>query len=86
MAKFLSFAMGWKKDNGRISCKASAEKCSMFDPSDKSSEDMKLKLVLENEDGEQLEIEHFYLKELEGGQGKNGKPKPTHQVIVAIED
>lgn len=83
--KFLSFAAGWRK-NDKISCLASGDNCNMFDPESKSSEKMKLKLFVETESGEQMEITNFYLKELEGGQGKNGKAKPDYQVIVAVED
>jgi len=86
MAKFLSFAVGWKKDDGKIGCSGGGNNCSLFDPSTKQSEKMDLKLKLVNSSGEEMDVTNFYVKETEGGTSKNGKPLPTHQFIVVLED
>jgi len=88
MAKFLSFAVGWKKEN-KVSCVTSGNNCSLYDPSSESSEKMDLKLQLVNtNNGEVVEVKNFYVKELDGGAktSQNGRPLPTHQVIVPIEE
>jgi len=85
-SKFLSFASGWIKDNGKIGCLVSTENASLYDKTSNSSEKLNIKMILENGDGEQMEVKNFYIKETEGGTSRNGKPLPTHQVIVAIEE
>jgi len=86
MAKFLSFASGWKKDNGKIGCAAGGDNCSLFDPETKTSDKMKLKMnLLDTVTGETLEVTNFYIKESEPKTSEKGRPLPTHQLIVVID-